>query len=148
VVTQKKKVDKELYEVLHNKMLESGWDSVRSFTNGSKVPFSVETTRRIFNECDYKGLAPTTVAIVAKYLGFTTNEIRDLLRDYTTDRDLWPLIGDSTTRLSTEEEAMVTIYNAIKDKKPELVTTIAEQIQTLCKLAGVDVSEQTKKLIR
>ncbi len=137
------KIDAKLYEILHKKLIEGGWENIRRFTDGSKVPFSVETTRRLFSECSYKGVAPATIAIVAKYLGFSANEIRDLLREYTTDRDLWPLIGDSTNRLTKEEEATIALTNRLKEQNIDAYDSVLSHIETVGKMVGINVDEVT-----
>jgi len=146
-MTGPKKVDKELYQILYQRMIDQGWDNIRRFTAGSKVPFSIETKRRLFNECDYKSVAPITIAIVARYLDFTNEEIRELLQKYTTDRDVWPLIGDSDERLTNEERAWLELFSSIS-KNSKLKENIFDQIEMLADLSGEDVSEQLKILRR
>lgn len=130
-----KEIDSQLYKIMHDKMLEQGWENVRRFTEASGVPFSLETTRRLFNECTYKGIAPATIAIIARYLGFSTAEIRNLLREYTTDEEIWPMIGVDDGKLSKDEEHWLQLYHELS-ANPDLYQAVITQIDSACKLAG------------
>jgi hypothetical protein len=139
---------KDLYEIMWKKMQQQGWQTIRHFTEGSHVPFSVETTRRMFSKCDYKNIAPATVAIIAKYLGFTPQEIRDLLREYTNDKDLWPLIGEGSNALSPEEEAVLSVYRKVVECDPSMREHMASSASLYASSCNIDLSYEIGMLKR
>lgn len=132
---QEKTINSELYKVMYDKLIEQGWENVRRFTDASGVPYSLETTRRLFNECTYKGIAPATIAVIARYLGFTPTEIRGLLKEYTTDEEIWPMIGVGENQLSKDEEYWVQLYHELSESAG-LYQAVIAQIDSAFKLAG------------
>lgn len=140
--------EKKLCDIMKDRMSVEGWDTIRRFTEGSKVPFSLETTRRIFNEKEYESVAPTTIAIVARYLGFKPNEIRDLLKKYTDDKDLWPMLGDSEGRITEDEQAIVDCYKKITEAKSGIGEVLVRQLEFVAMIAGVDITAEVHRLKR
>jgi hypothetical protein len=150
-LTESKKVgkkDEELRAILTLKMAREGWENPRQFHLGSGVAskFSIETTRRAFNPCDYKSMEPSTLLIILKYLNFSANEIRDILKNFTSDKEIWPLLGDGTTALTTQEEAMVEIFRMIRAAKPEMLPNIADNLDLMAMAAGIEFKALTNRL--
>ena len=137
---------KQLNEILRERMLSEGWDTI---PEGSKVPFSLETTRRIFNDKEYLTVAPHTIAVVARYLGFEPNEIRDLLREHTKDKDLWPMIGDSVERITEDEKALIGCYQKIAEKSRKVaLCALVPQLELIAALVKADITEDIDRLKR
>jgi hypothetical protein len=132
-------VDKELYNILHSKMIASGWKTVRSFTAGSRVPCSIETVRRAMNECEYKGIAPNTIAVIAHHLGFTPNEIQNILKTYTGDDVLWKLIGDHASALTPDEESVVEIFRQIKAAGNDVLAQFISHLELIGNAFKIDL---------
>lgn len=143
----KKSVKTELYKIMLDRMHAEGWENIRQFTVGSRVPFSLETVRRMFSECDYKNISPPTVAVIARHLGFKTNEIKDILKDYTDDEEFWRMIGE-TSPLTADQEAIVGVFDAFMSAGGEATATFFSQIDLVAKMYNVDIADQMDRLKR
>ena len=146
-MSNSKKVDPKLYDIYWDKLKCEGWENIRQFTDGAKVPFSLETTRRLFSDHDDKNVAPITIAIVGRHLGFTPKEIKGFLKKYTTDQDIWPMLGESETPLTQDEEALLKAYRALKDTE-RARGFIADQLDMVAMAVSIDVSKYTKIIRR
>ena len=142
------KKDEQLRAKLIFKLASEGWENPRQFHLGSGVArkFSIETTRRAFNPCDYKSMEPATLLVICKYLNFTPNEIRDILKDFTDDKEIWPLIGEGGATLTPQEEAVVEVFRMIRVAKPELLPNLADMLDLLALPAGIDCKALTNRL--
>jgi hypothetical protein len=148
-MTQKPvKKDEQLRAMLVHKMASEGWENPRQFHLGSGVArkFSIETTRRAFNPCDYKTMEPSTLLVICKYLNFSANEIKGILKNFTDDQELWPLLGDGATALTTQEEAIVEVFRLIRAAKPEILPNIADMLDLMAMTAGVECKTLTNRL--
>jgi len=108
----------------------------------------VETVRRAMNECEYKGIAPHTLAIIAHFLGFTPNEIRDLLKTHTGDEVLWKLIGDHTSALSPDEESIVEIFRQIKGSGSAALAQLVSHLSLIGSAFKIDLDANLAKIRR
>jgi hypothetical protein len=142
------KKEEVLRALLVKKMAAEGWDNPRQFHLGSGVSrkFSIETTRRAFNPCDYKTMEPSTLLVICKYLNFSANEIKEILKTYTDDKEIWPLLGDSSESLTTQEEAIVEVFRMIRAAKPEILPNIADMLDLMAMTAGVECKALTNRL--
>ena len=142
------KKEEILRAMLVKKMATEGWENPRQFHLGSGVAteFSIETTRRAFNPCDYKTMEPATLLTICKYLNFSANEIKDILKTYTDDKAIWPLLGDSSESLTTQEEAIVEVFRMIRAAKPEILPNIADMLDLMAMTAGVECKALTNRL--
>ena len=142
------KKEEQLRALLVNKMAAEGWENPRQFHLGSGVArkYSIETTRRAFNPCDYKSMEPSTLLVICKYLNFSANEIKDILKNYTDDKEIWPLLGDGATALTTQEEAMVEVFRMIRAAKPEILPNIADMLDLMAMTAGIECKALTNRL--
>lgn len=143
----KRKMD-ELKKILAAKLEKEGWDSIRQFTMRSRIPLSQETTRRAFGESD-KPLEPASVAVIARYLGFSPEEIKGFLRDYTEDDDLWQMIGREDTRYTVTDLAVLEAFKTLAEHgTPATLKSLADHMDLLAKTIEVDIREHTDKLRR
>ncbi len=142
------KFSKELHSILYDKMLDSGWTSIRSFTEGSNVPMSIETVRRVLSDVEKKGIAPVTIAIISKYLGFNPNEIKELLQTYTEDDDIWRLIGDHSNSMTQDEQAMQNIYHKIKQSGGDALSQFTTHLSLLDSAYGLGAAPDIKRIKR
>ena len=142
------KKEEKLRSLLVLKMASEGWENPRQFHLGSGVArkFSIETTRRAFNPCDYKSMEPSTLLVICKYLNFSPSEIKGILKDFTDDREIWPLLGDCSVSLTTQEEAMVEVFRMIRAAKPEILPNIADMLDLMAMTAGVECKALTNRL--
>lgn len=141
------KIDAGLYKILSDKMRDEGWANCRQFTLGTKIPLSVETTRRAFDPCEHKGLEALTIAMIAAHLNFTSAEIAHLLKTYTTDDFLWKLIqvggGESLTPM---EACVLAACRVIMAVGPSAIAMLASQLEMVASAVGCDVSQYTGNL--
>ena len=139
----------ELKKLLNRQLENEGWESLRQFTSGSKIPLSAETIRRAFMAQDYKNMEPMSLAIICRYLNFTPDEIRDMLKTYTNDNVLWPMIGKGDgVRLSVYDQALLGAAKTIAGDDKERMTMLADQFDLMARAVGVDVSEYTRQIRR
>lgn len=139
---------KELLKIMNELLRAEGWTSVLSFTRSSGVPYTVETTRRAFTDVPDKNLAPATLAIILKYLNRSPQEIRNILKTYADDKDLWPMIGEEEDKNTVSEQAILSACRAILTAKPDLQNQLANALETLSMAAGVDIAADLKRLQR
>lgn len=137
----------DLRDMLTRKLNSQGWDSIRQFTQKSGVPYSQETTRRAFTESE-KPLEPATLAIICRHLGYSPEDIKSILRDYTDDEHLWPLIGRQDTKMTIYDQALMLAVEQITKDHPELLRSLADYLDLLAASTGADVKEHTEKLRR
>jgi len=138
----------ELKKKLVRRLTDEGYDSVREFLRKTRVPFSLETIRRAFNECDYKNIESSTLAIVLKYLNYTHNEIKHILTEYTDDKELVQLIGDTGEQYDMYEQRLVQAYRVIIKAAPDMGPVLADQLDLIGRVARVDTAGITDILRR
>lgn len=138
----------ELKKKLSRRLEDEGYASIRDFGAKSKVPFSVETLRRAFNECDHKALEVSTLAVVLKYLNYTANEIKHILTEYTDDTDLVALIGDTNVEYTIQEQGLVEAYRAITREDSSASEVVAGLMELVGKSVRVNVAKHTIPLRR
>lgn len=141
-----RKKEQSLRNLLLDRMAAEGWENVRQFTLGSKVPFSIETTRRAFVDVEHKNMAPLTLAIILKYLSYKPAEIVEILKTYTDDQDLWPMIDVKSTKLTPAEDALLAAYHVLVSADPGMSDRVADQLDLLAMAASTTVVEHTKQL--
>lgn len=130
---------------LLDRMLENYTD-ILDFVNRSGVPLSFETVRRAIK--DIKPVSIPSLILIYKYLGFTKEEIRDIIKELG-DQDFHELIGDHKgMELTQIEEAIIVAIRKIRQKEPLSLNTLATQIELIAKAYQVDVSEEFKKILK
>lgn len=139
----KEKKSEQLRKILNERLRQQGWDSITAFVRGSGIHLSLETVRRAFTDCRYKGLETMSLVSVLGKLGYSPNEIKEMIRKYTADTEVWPLLGSYQVEFSVDEMALIDAYREILSADPNMAKTIADQIDLVGKLAGVDTSYKT-----
>ena len=130
---------------LLDRMLENYTD-ILDFVNRSGVPLSFETVRRAIK--DIKPVSIPSLILIYKYLGFTKEEIRDIIKELG-DQDFHELIGNQNgMELTQIEEAIIAAIRKIRQKEPLSLNTLATQIELIAKAYRVDVSEEFKKILK
>ena len=130
---------------LLDRMLENYTD-ILDFVNRSGVPLSFETVRRAIK--DIKPVSIPSLILIYKYLGFTKEEIKDIIKELG-DQDFHELIGDHNgMELTQIEEAIIVAIRKIRQKEPLSLNTLATQIELIAKAYRVDVSEEFKKILK
>lgn len=137
----------ELKKMLRDRLDSEGWDNVRAFCKQTKIPISSETVRRALHD-EYTSLEPASMAIICRYLRFTNAEIRDILKTYTSDRDLWRMISDDPEHLSIYEVAVAKAYRKIVGARGEFIGKIAYYLEVIGEAAAVDIKQEIGLLRR
>ena len=125
-----------------------GHPASRSCTGTTGVPYSLETVRRAFNDCDYKNLDTITLAIIMHHLNYAPKEIKAILAKHLDPNDpVLQLIGDrAENKLNISEEKLVEVYRAIIEERPELSNSLADHLDLLGKIANVATKKNTDAL--
>jgi len=132
--------------MLTRKMNQQGWETVEQFYQNSSVNqvVSRETCRQLILH-QKKVVEPIFIKI-AEALGFTPNEIKDVLREYGYS-DFIHLIGDHHgIKLTDEEEAFLSLFRKLQRSKPAVVTSLLNIFESLCNVADIECSEEIGKL--
>jgi len=137
-----------LQSILTQRLKAEGWTSILEFTRKSGVGehFTQETTRRCFNACEDKNVAPPTLAVVMYFLNYKQNEIKDILEQYTNDKIFYKLIGDCHIQLSIQEEALNAAYSKLVKADPSVARSIVPMLEMAGKAAGVNITKELKIL--
>jgi hypothetical protein len=132
--------------MLTRKMNQQGWETVEQFYQNSSVNqvVSRETCRQLILH-QKKVVEPIFIKI-AEALGFTPNEIKDVLREYGYT-DFIHLIGDHHgIKLTEEEEAFLSLFRKLQRSKPAVVTSLLNIFESLCCVAEIECSEELGKM--
>lgn len=143
-------VPHELRQLLNDRLLSEGWANLGRFKKGTGMPYSLETIRRVFNECDNKIIKTKTLAVTMLHLKYSPDEIRSILTQYLDPNDpVLKIIGGGTAiELSNTEEKLITVYRSIVRKQPELSNSLADHLDLLGKIADVPTKQYTNALRR
>jgi hypothetical protein len=140
---------KELFKKLNKKMEDQGWDNITHFTLTSKVPYSIETVRRGLSDCGHRQLGAETLAVICRYMGYDRAEIRDILKEYTDDNEIWRLIGDDKgDELTSDEWAVVEALRKLKTKNEDVYSMIGENLGFIAKTLGIQIDRELSMLKR
>jgi len=132
--------------MLTRKMKQQGWETVEQFYQNSSVKevVSRETCRQLILH-QKKVVEPIFIKI-AEALGFTPNEIKDVLREYGY-ADFVHLIGDHHgIKLTGEEEAFLSLFRKLQRSKPAVVKSLLNIFESLCSVADIECSEEIDRL--
>lgn len=143
-------VPNELRKILCNRLLSEGWSNIGKFKKGTGIPYSLETVRRVFIECDNKMVKTKTLAVTMLHLNYSPNEIRAILSKHLDPNDpVLLIIGDKEElKLNPAEEKLITTYRSIVEKQPELSNLLADHLDLLGKIADVPTKLNTNALRR
>jgi len=131
---------------LTRKMNQQGWETVEQFYNNSSVNqvVSRETCRQLI--LHQKRVVEPIFIKIAEALGFTPNEIKDVLHEYGY-ADFVHLIGDHHgLRLTSEEEAFLSLFRKLQRSSPAVVMSLMSIFEALCSVAKIDCSEELGRL--
>ncbi len=132
--------------MLTRKMKQQGWETVEQFYQNSSVNqvVSRETCRQLILH-QKKVIEPIFIKIVES-LGFTPKEIKDVLHEYGYT-DFVHLIGDHQGMvLTAEEEAILSLFRKLQRRKPAVVTSLTNILDSLCRVADIECSEELERL--
>jgi len=127
---------------LTRKMYAKGWNTIEDFFNNSKVrEVTSKTTLHHLILQEKKIVEPLFIKI-AEAMGFTPNEIKDLLVQYGY-KDFVNLIGDHKgVVLNERERALISVCNKISNRHPNTAMLIANFLETLCLTTEVDCFDE------
>lgn len=130
--------------------LKENYENIGDFMKRSKIPVSMETVRRLIT--DRKPVNTTSLLMIAKYLGFTNEEIRDILlkpNDYILRdakemkfvKDFISLMGFGGVEISDHDKILLgSMQELAKISRPAFNLAIYN-IMYLCKAEGVPNEE-------
>ena len=128
--------------MLTKKMRQQGWETVEQFYHNSSVNqvVSRETCRQLILQ-QKKVIEPIFIKI-AEALGFSPNEIKNLLHEYGYT-DFVHLIGDHQgIKLSADEAAFLSVYRKLLRGKPAVFASLLNVCESLCCAADIECSEE------
>jgi hypothetical protein len=127
---------------LTRKMHAKGWDTIEDFFNNSQVrKVASKTTLHHLILKEKKVVEPIFIKI-AEAMGFTPNEIKDLLLQYGY-KDFAHLIGDHKgVALDEKEKALISIYGKIASRHPNAAMLITNFLETLSLTTEVDCFDE------
>ena len=130
--------NKKLYGLLGDRLKAQGWDNNTHFARGSGVPYSRETTSRAFEKHPTREIANDTLATILKFLNYTPTEIKEILKTYTDDKEIWPIIQTDGPALTKKEEAILAMVRQLDE--PAYLEFLSNQFEMLGKAIGKDFS--------
>lgn len=133
----KKAIDK-----IANK-IKNGWGTPTEFRRQTQAPVANYTIMRLLDNSG-DAVAAQTVILVAFFAGFSMPEIADLLKQM--GDKTWPRILAGSTAPTIREKALLDAAQKITKKDPSMWGTIASNLELIARAAGVDVSDEIKKL--
>ena len=146
-------VKPELYTIMHNRLKDRGWDSIRQFAinNYRTIGLSPDSVNRAFTHNPFKGLEPFNLVKIMYHLDYTRQEIVDLLKTYTDDTVMVNILGDPdgvSMDFNPAECAIVATIRAIRDKAPDICMMLGSMLQTVAKAHGVDIDNLLAPVLR
>ena len=139
--------NKDLYGIMRKRLRDQGWEHNTHFARQSGVPYSRETTDRAFKAHPTRHISNDTLSVILKYLNFSTTEIRDILRGYTDDIEIWPMINVDGPNLSKIEEAIIRMVRQLNE--PVYLEFLSNEFEMLARAAGgLDFTEDLSLLRR
>lgn len=139
--------DKKLYKILTDRLHSQGWDNNTHFARSSGIPYTRETTSRAFEKHSSRHIANDTLATVLKFLNYKPMEIKEFLKEYTDDNEIWPMIQIDGPELTKQEEAILDMTRQLGNEQAYL-GYLANQFEMLAKAAGLDFTNQIAILRR
>lgn len=131
--------------------MEKGYDSVSDFYNRTKLPMSMETVRRFISL--NRHVTVQHFLIITKYLGFTPNEIRDMLQNDAKKfivetkyeqihaAEIAKMIRENDTVFSPTETALISALRKVATVDKYAIESLADHICLMAKGMGVEVAE-------
>ncbi len=136
--------------------LEENYENIGDFVKRSRIPISMETIRRLIT--DHTPVNTTSLIIIAKYLGFSNQEISDILRK--PDKYILPdakelrfaeefisLMGFGGEELSKHDKILLQAINELKKKSIDAFNLAIRVLRYICTSEGIS-SKDLSLLIR
>jgi hypothetical protein len=134
--------------LFHDK-LEENYENIGDFMKRSLAPVSMETVRRLVTEG--KPVNTTSLIMVAKYLGFTNEEIRDILlspgdyilkdaKDLRYAADFVSLMGYGAEALTEHDKIVLDAFRNIRKENPPIFNTLVQCMIYICGHEGIECS--------
>lgn len=127
---------KRIETVMYKKLCEK-WPDISSFIRDTKIPVSHETVRQVIIKGNIVGVH--LIILIAKYLGFNSNEIKQILIDIG-DTEFHPFFG-GYGYLSEDEKVLIDIYRKINDR-PKII----DYISILAQAEGKNIKKELQIL--
>lgn len=135
---------------LFQEKLQENYENIGDFMKRSKIPVSMETVRRLIT--DRKPVNTMSLIMIAKYLGFSNEEIRDVLRkpgDYILRdakemkfaADFISLMGFGGEELTEHDKMFLKVIRKIKNGKPSAYNLLIKNIMYICEAEDVDCGD-------
>jgi hypothetical protein len=119
------------------KKMEERYDSIFDFNKRSRIPISLESCRTMLNEEEERVVSSPTLAVIMRYLDFTTNEIRHYLEDGG-DNVIAPMLSNAENGLRRSEELLLGLFRTIESDR-HTYNTILDMLQNMTKhITGID----------
>lgn len=131
---------------LTRKMHSRGWDTIEDFYNNSHVrKVASKTTLHNLILQEKQVVEPMFIKIT-EAMGFSPNEIKDLLVQYGY-KDFVHLIGDHKgVSLNEKDKALLSICSKIIGRHPNTAMLITNFLETLCLTTEVDCFDELSVL--
>ncbi len=125
--------------MLKSRMLQNYTD-IADFIRRTGIPLASETLRRAIYEG--KPIAFPTLIVLMKYLGFSANEIRDVLKDMG-ETDFSSLIGQHVpSSLDIWERAWLTAGKRLREADPTRFNSLLDAMRIYAEGTGIDISKE------
>jgi hypothetical protein len=135
----------KMQDELHEKLTERGYSNMADFLRSSGLIkyMSFETLRRVFNDHE-RLVAPLTMVLVMRFLEFPHERILEVSE----------AMGGSGLNLLIEkhqkpelwETGLIGAVRALRNGNPDAIKHIADLLETVGRVSGVDVSSHTSKM--
>lgn len=141
---------RHLKGILSKRMESLGYRSQREFwmnairTEGLEL--TQETVRRAMNPGEDFRLEPWTYAQIMRSLRYTPPEIAALLKDYTDDHQLWPMLSQEQPEYSADEVALVNAFRALKKGEGPVMTLLAMALEQVGTASGVNMADHAMRI--
>ena len=131
---------------LTRKMHAKGWDTIAEFYSNSRVREVASITTIHHLILQGKKIVEPIFIKICEALGFTPNEIKDLLVQYGY-KDFVHLIGDHKgVALNEKETALLSACNKLISRHPNTGMLITNFLETLCYTTEVDCFDELSVL--
>lgn len=122
--------------IMYKKLL-AGWPDMSSFVRQTKIPVSLETVRQVVQEGNVVGVH--LMILIAKYLGFNSNEIKQILID-AGDKEFHQFFG-GYGYMTEDEKVLIDIYRKIDDR-----SKIMDYLSILAQAEGKNIKKELQIL--
>lgn len=130
--------------------LSENYENIGDFMKRSRIPVSMETVRRLIT--DNKPVNTTSLLMIAKYLGFKNEEIRDILRkpgkyilsdakEMKFAEDFISLMGFGSEEISEHDKIILNATHNLKKKNREAFILVIKSLVYVCNAEGIEAED-------